>query len=271
MCRIGIAFWREALDNRMSRVSKSNTVSMEIHEGEALQNAAKMSPLGIHGLAESMKVPRSTLYYNFRKRQLDPLFKEAAARALNLTPELLFGGRFNLQVSDSPGAAPSPGEAMRLRKALGLSPKREKGIGLVPIGAQAGYSRHYQDPLFVNELEEMRIPHLPFQGEQYRVFEVSGDSMEPTLKEHFHVVAERVDPEYWNSTAQFYIYVIVTLDRIMVKRLFRKSDQEFVLISDNEEFYPQFVLPQKEIRELWLVKRKIDWEMPPPKKFDIKV
>lgn len=242
---------------------------MEIHEGEALQNAAKLSPLGIHGLAESMKVPRSTLYYQFKKRQLDPLFKEAAARALNLDQHQVFGGKFNLQVGETP--PPSPGEAMRLRKALGLGSSREQGIGMVPIGAQAGYSRHYQDPVFVDELEVMHIPHLPFQGERYRVFEVSGDSMEPTLKEHFHVVAERVEPEYWNSTAQYYIHVIVTEDRIMIKRLFQKSEQEWVLISDNEEFYPQFLLPRRDVRELWLVKRKIDWEMPPPRKFEIKV
>lgn len=118
----------------------------------------------------------------------------------------------------------------------------------------------------------MNVPNMPYRGDRYRVFEVSGDSMEPTLKEGFHVVAETVAPEYWNSTAQFYIYVVVTVDRIMVKRLYRKEDNEsFVCISDNEEFYPQFLLPRSEIKELWLVKRKIDWEMPPPKRFEITV
>ncbi len=243
---------------------------MDLHEGEALQNAAKLSKIGIHGLAESMGVPRSTLYYNFRKRHLDPLFRQAAAQALGMSAALIFGGRFNA-IASTDDQRPSPGEEIRLRKALGLAGEKEEGIGLVPIAAQAGYSRHYQDPVFVEELEELRIPHLPFRGSRYRVFEVSGDSMEPTLKEHFHVVAERVEPEYWDATAQFYIHVIVTEDRIMVKRLFRKSKVDYVLISDNEEFYPQFILPRSEIRELWLVKRKIDWEMPPPKKFDITV
>jgi len=117
----------------------------------------------------------------------------------------------------------------------------------------------------------MNVPNMPYKGDRYRVFEVSGDSMVPTLKEGFHVVAETVSPDYWNSTAQFYIYVIVTEDRIMVKRLYRKEDNSFVCISDNEEFYPQFVLQPADIKELWLVKRKIDWEMPPPKRFEIKV
>ena len=42
-----------------------------LHEGEALQNAARISKLGVHGLADAMGVPRSTLYYNFKKESLD--------------------------------------------------------------------------------------------------------------------------------------------------------------------------------------------------------
>ncbi|MCU7547793.1 hypothetical protein OCK74_01645 [Chitinophagaceae bacterium LB-8] len=57
----------------------------------------------------------------------------------------------------------------------------------------------------------------------------------------------------------------------MLKRLFRKSEKEFVLISDNEDYYPQFILLTEDIKEIWLVKRKLDWEMSPPKRFEIKV
>ena len=142
----------------------------------------------------------------------------------------------------------------------------------VPVPAQAGYAGEQLDPIFMEELPTYTLPDYKYKTGTHRSFDVSGDSMEPTLKEHFHVVAERVDNDYWSSTAQFYIHVVVTHDRIMVKRLFRKDDNNtFVLISDNEEFYPQFTLRKSEIKELWLVKRKIDWEMPPPKRFEIKV
>lgn len=245
---------------------------MQIHEGEALQNAARMSKLGVHGLAEHLDVPRSTLYYNFKKERLDDDFKQKAAAALGLNVNQLFGGVYN---NPSDFYTPMPGsrragDDIRSRKAFGDGGPRP-GIGVVPIMAQAGYSKHYLDPKYVDELEEIQLPNLPYHGERYRVFEVSGDSMMPTLKEHFHVVGERVEPEFWDTTAQFYIYVIVTDDRIMVKRLYRKDPDSFVLISDNEEFYPQFILPKSEIKEIWLVKRKIDWEMPPPKRFEITV
>lgn len=239
-----------------------------IHEGEALQNAAKLSKPGVHGLADLMGIPRSTLYYNFRKTRLDESFKHKAAEVLGIPVNQIFGGLYN-----NPSAAygRTSGDELRMRRAFGdSSTDRYDGLSVVPIMAQAGYSKHYLDPTFVGELEQMKLPNMPFKGDRYRVFEVSGDSMEPTLKEHFYVIGEHVDPDYWNSTAQFYIHVVVTEDRIMAKRLYRKDDGEtFVLISDNEEFYPQFTLNKKEIKELWLVKRKIDWEMPPPKRFEI--
>jgi hypothetical protein len=243
----------------------------QIHEGEALQNAAKLSKLGIHGLADAMGIPRSTLYYNFRKTRLDDSFKDKAAETLGLATEQVFGGVYNDPTAGALAHARMTGEELRMRRAFGDSTTDREGLAVVPIMAQAGYSKHYLDPKFVDELEQMRVPNMPFKGDRYRVFEVSGDSMEPTLKEHFHVVGESVDPAFWGSTAQFYIHVVVTQDRIMVKRLFRKDDDSFVCISDNEEFYPQFVLPKSEIKELWLVKRKIDWEMPPPKRFEITV
>jgi len=236
-----------------------------LHEGEALQNAARISKLGVHGLADAMGVPRSTLYYNFKKESLDAELKEKAAEVLGIEPERLFGGSYN------PNSIRTTGDALRFMKAFGDGSSALEGIGIVPIMAQAGYSQHYLEPTFSSELQQIQLPNLPYHGERYRVFEVSGDSMEPTLKEHFHVVCERVEPEFWNTTAQFYIYVVVTEDRIMVKRLFRKDNNTFVCISDNEEFYPQFTLDRSEIRELWLVKRKIDWEMPPPKRFEITV
>lgn len=243
---------------------------MSIHEGEALQNAARMSKLGVHGLAIALDVPRSTLYYNFRKDRLDDTIRTRAAKALGVTTEQLFGGAYNNPADMYDNLARTTGDDLRMQKALGLG--NMDGLHVVPIHAQAGYSKHYLEPSFVEELEVMNVPNMPYRGDRYRVFEVSGDSMEPTLKEGFHVVAETVSPDYWSSTAQFYIYVVVTEDRIMVKRLFRKEDnQSFVCISDNEEFYPQFLLPKTEIKELWLVKRKIDWEMPPPKRFEITV
>lgn len=145
------------------------------------------------------------------------------------------------------------------------------GIVYVPVGAQAGYANRYHDPLYLHDLEKTNLPGFPYKGERFRVFDVKGDSMEPTYKEGYHLVCERIEQDQWHQIANFYIYVIVLESDILVKRLYRKDEASFVAISDNEEFYPQFLVPVKDIRELWLVKRKIDWEMAPPRKFEIKI
>ncbi|MEX6691217.1 S24 family peptidase [Danxiaibacter flavus] len=146
-----------------------------------------------------------------------------------------------------------------------------EGITYVPIGAQAGYSKHYFNPVFVKSLQKIYIPGMPYRGDKYRIFEVDGESMEPTLKHGYHVLGELVEKDSYAQVPNYYVYVIVTEDRVMLKRLYRKSDSEFVAISDNEEFFPQFGLHMGDIRELWLVKRKMDWEMAPPKKFEIHI
>lgn len=174
------------------------------------------------------------------------------------------------------------GEEMRRQKAVGKDNDDEAGLIFVPVKAQAGYSRYYKDPVFVSQLLRIYLPGLPYRTDEYRIFEVQGDSMEyynernepKGLLSGIYVIGERVEQSHWEFTTQFYIYVIVTEDRIMIKRLFRKEDNRtFVCISDNpdEKEHGQFPLDKSEIKELWLVKRKIDWEMPPPRRFEIKV
>jgi hypothetical protein len=51
----------------------------------------------------------------------------------------------------------------------------------------------------------------------------------------------------------------------------KQGDYYYVVISDNEEVYPKFTPDPGEIQELWEVERKIDWNMAPPKRFEIKV
>ena len=163
----------------------------------------------------------------------------------------------------------SAAERIRLQKALG--PSQDKGIRFVPIKSQAGYTLQYTEPLFIEQLERVFIPGMPYQGDKYRIFEIEGDSMEPTLAEGFYVIAELVEPQDYQNTAQYYIYVVVKENQILIKRLYRTKDGNYVLISDNEEYYPQQRLAKEDIKELWLVKRKMDWNMPPPKKFDISI
>src|SRR5260221_2946580 len=56
---------------------------------------------------------------------------------------------------------------------------KKENIELVPHKAAAGYLHGYAEPEYVKELPKFRLPVLS-QG-NYRAFEISGDSMLPTL------------------------------------------------------------------------------------------
>lgn len=148
-------------------------------------------------------------------------------------------------------------------------PERE-GITFIPISAQAGYSMKRIDPVFNSSLQKIYIPGMPYRGDNYRIWEVEGHSMEPTFREGYWVVTEKIEGP-WNKIKEFHVYVVVTEDDVMLKRLKLSETKpgHWVLISDNEELYPPILLPVEEVKELWFAKRKMDWEMPPPKRFNV--
>ena len=169
-------------------------------------------------------------------------------------------------------ATPSSKDLSVRKPKIGTDEERE-GITFLPISAQAGYPKRFNDPLYAKNLEKLFIPGFPYRGERYRIWEVEGNSMEPTFKEHFHLLTEKVDQESWPTLRDFYAYVIVTVDDVLFKRIAKhpKHKDQWILISDNEELYPQFTLAISTVTELWVVKRKMDWEMSPPKRFEIKL
>lgn len=163
------------------------------------------------------------------------------------------------------------GDDIRQKKAFGNTPDTdESGLVYVPISAQAGYAKSFNDPLFINTMERLYIPGLPYKGDEYRYFDVEGDSMHPTIEDGMQVIGQKIEPEYWSKTKNFYIHVVVLDSMILIKRIFRKDDAHLVLISDNDT-YPQQLINIEEIKEIWLVKRVLSWKMPPPRHYNIEV
>lgn len=164
--------------------------------------------------------------------------------------------------------AKETGDDIRKRKILG---RKDEGLIYVPIGAQAGYALHYTDTLYLNDLERIIIPGNPYKGDRYRFFEVEGDSMQPTLEEGMQVIGQKIEPESWQSLQDYYIHIVVTESQILIKRLVKLNRESLVMISDNEDLYPQVKIDFKDIRELWLVKRMLDFRMAPPKRIELKI
>lgn len=93
--------------------------------------------------------------------------------------------------------------------------------------------------------------------------------MEPVLHDKNIVLCSLYDYEDWEDV-DLEIYVIVYNTEVVIKRLaFDKGD--FVFVSENEEEYPQRRIPIDHVKELWKVRRVINAQLKPSKRFKITV
>jgi phage repressor protein C with HTH and peptisase S24 domain len=143
-------------------------------------------------------------------------------------------------------------------------------VPLVGVKAQAGYVKGFEQVDYIETLEQYSLPPgVNPIGAVWRYFEVDGDSMEPTFSSGDVVLATMVPHEDWQDIKDFYVYVIHTNDQLLIKRIYKKSETEWVLISDNEDVAPQLVLPIENVKQLWLFRRQIRSKVPQPREVKI--
>lgn len=135
-------------------------------------------------------------------------------------------------------------------------------IPLVPVKAQAGYLDGYGDPEYIETLPTYSVPSL--RNGTYRMFQVSGYSMYPTLQNNSYVVGEFV--ENWEYMTDNRVYVVVTAtEGIIVKRVVNRLKQYDSLYckSDNRD-YPHISVNVQDIKEVWECKMHLSFEFLDP-------
>lgn len=170
------------------------------------------------------------------------------------------------------------GDYIKQRLAL-KNDRTPKGVPALPIKVQAGYARHLTDPVYRSEMERVYFPNSPYDGDDYIYAQMEGDSMEyinefgkpAGLEDGAWIIAQRVPQEDWAENLRtFYVHVVVTSTRLTIKRILQDNNKEIVLHADNE-IYPQERISLSDVREIWIFKRKLDWNAPPPRKIEITV
>lgn len=142
----------------------------------------------------------------------------------------------------------------------------DERIVYVPTPAQAGYASELSDPTFIQDLPSFTLPDYKYKVGTHRAFDVSGDSMEPTLFEGDKVVCSFLEPTLWETSIKDnYVYVIVTRGDVLIKRLTNKvkKDRQLILSSDNS-YYEPLTLSVGDVREIWYVRVKISPFLPSP-------
>lgn len=126
----------------------------------------------------------------------------------------------------------------------------------VPIPAQAGYTEQIIDEVFLQNLPSYSLPGTAYQAGTFRSFDVSGDSMEPTLREGDKVICSYLDPSYWTTSIRdHHVHVIISRGSVVVKRVINniQKHRHLMLLSDND-FYKSYRVNINDIREVWYVK-----------------
>jgi phage repressor protein C with HTH and peptisase S24 domain len=246
-------------------------------DGEILKYFIENQKISKKKIAEDLGMSRQNLYGLFASSTLEDETKEKFEKYFK---QDIFSGKYRaaievhaqtLQLNQQSKKAVKDLVSTVRQPKTETDPERE-GIDFVDISAQAGYPKGILNPMFKSSLKKIFIPGMPYRGENYRIWEVEGNSMEPTFKEGFYVLTEKVEPP-WTKIKEHHAHVIVTQDDVYLKRIVHSKTKEnhWALVSDNEDLYPPFLLPVEEVKELWFVRRKMDWEMSPPKRFDINI
>ena len=154
-------------------------------------------------------------------------------------------------------------EQSKMPKIVTVDTSGKDNIVLVPVKVAAGYLAGYGDTGYIQSLPTFSLPNI--QNGTFRMFQVAGNSMYPTLSDKCYVVGEWV--ENWiKDIKDNRIYVIVCDDGVLVKRVLNrlKKYDNLYLKSDNRREFPNITLEPNQIKEVWAVKMHLSFELPDP-------
>ena len=130
-------------------------------------------------------------------------------------------------------------------------------VPLVGIKAQAGYVKGYEQTDFLETLERYSLPPgVHPKGLEWSYFEVDGDSMEPTISAGDILLTSLLPQEDWNDLKPKCVYVLLTDEQLLVKRIQPGNDHEWMLCSDNAS-YPPVPLQKEKVKQVWMLRRQI--------------
>jgi transcriptional regulator with XRE-family HTH domain len=121
---------------------------------------------------------------------------------------------------------------------------------LVPLHAVKVYPHAHDDPDYISELPQMKLPFLS-DNKRYRAFPISDESM-PPLSKGSYVIGEYCSD--WNLVEDGEYYIIITeKNGVSFKQLFKLINDKFegLQMCSVDPFFPPFNIEYNEIIEIW--------------------
>ncbi len=135
---------------------------------------------------------------------------------------------------------------------VSVSKEGDETIVYVPVKAQAGYLIGYGDSAYIEQLPAFNMPGL--RNATFRMFEVQGVSMSPTLSDRDRVIGEWVASV--DEIRENRVHVMVLKDGVCIKRVLNRTRErgKIYLKSDtltHRQDYPIREIDPSEILEIW--------------------
>lgn len=182
----------------------------------------------------------------------------------DLSAKWLITGKGNIYETKNDLATISKIVESKVPQVITVDRQNKDNIVLVPQKAQAGYLEGYNNPAFIEELPSYRLPNV--DNGIYRMFQVAGFSMLPTLHDKSIVVGQFIE-NWLTDILDNRVYVVATEEHgVVVKRCLNRIEKYGNLFckSDNRREYPSFSVAPNKIKEIWEVKLALTYSLPDP-------
>lgn len=187
----------------------------------------------------------SDIFTGKREVNTDIIQKTYACYSIN--PNYIFTGKGDFIISEDVNTTEDKDDA-----------KPKSNIPCIISEFQFEYLKNRSDDDFLESMPSLSLLQDKFCTGIMRAFEVTNDLMEPSLTSGETVVAQMIDDEKWSKLINKFVYVIVTVDNLLIKRLVGIDEKKGIMkISCDNAFYEEESVDISEIKEIWQVRTKI--------------
>ena len=197
------------------------------------------------------------------KNEISSSILRVASTHYSINPEWLLTGEGEmLKKKDGDMEEKSEGNARDLGSVYAATPGDRDSVVMVdyiPVSAQASFTEYLgqTDAQCEDKLPLIATPAERAELDRYKIFEVAGDSMFPTLVSGSKILVKSIPEASWHNAEG--VVVAVFLDYVVIKRV--KSNHFFtenyiILSSDNPE-YGEMTVQFSDIRALYKARRVV--------------
>ncbi len=151
-------------------------------------------------------------------------------------------------------------------KTITVAENGHQNIILIDQKAAAGYTQGIRDIDYVESLPAFNMPGL--SNNSFRAFELSGDSMEPTMWQGDWLICQQL--EALKDVREGYVHVVILQDGSIVAKRAVPESGGLLLKSDNRAYVP-YKVKKEEIFEVWRAIRRVTSYLSAPQNLDVRL